>query len=437
MNLTLLFPSIRRIILPLAFSLALPMLSLAYPGGSPAGYTGSPGDGKSCTFCHGGSSATVSNWITSNIPGSGYLPGTQYTITVTVTGTGRKGFEVSPQSPSGTQLGTLIAGTGNHLVGGTKYVTQNSGNNAATATWSFNWTAPAAGTGQVTFYGAFTVGEPNTKLSTLVVDESTASPLSASASATPSAICAGGSSQLNAIASGGSGTYTYQWSSTPPGFSSTLQNPVVSPTVNTQYSVTVSDGSSNAAASTTVSVSPLPYANAGEDTLVPFTTEMIPLHGMAANFSGILWTTSGTGTFSAPNALTGSYTPSMSDKQSGIVWLNLAAQPLSPCTGNATASRKIEFMDPSGQTDPETNALSFSVSPNPSEGMITVSSGMNDRQSCEITVSDPQGKVRLSQIWNRAESPVLSLNLTSFARGVYFVQIRNEHRTATQMLLLY
>ena len=76
-----------------------------YPGGSPGGYTGSPGDGKTCKQCHGGTVANVTGWITSNIPAEGYTPGTSYTITVTVSGSGSKGFEVSPQNSSGGLLG--------------------------------------------------------------------------------------------------------------------------------------------------------------------------------------------------------------------------------------------------------------------------------------------------------------------------------------------
>ena len=63
--------------------------TMAYPSGSPAGYTGSPGDALSCKNCHGGTVVTVNNWITTTIPGEGYTPGNVYTITVTVTGTGK------------------------------------------------------------------------------------------------------------------------------------------------------------------------------------------------------------------------------------------------------------------------------------------------------------------------------------------------------------
>ena len=142
-----------------------------YPGGSPGGYTGSPGDSKNCTYCHGGSATSALGWISSDIPAQGYIPGETYTITVTVSGTGDKGFEVSPQAPDGTLLGTLVDAAGVHLVNGSKAVTHDNSSSANPKVWEFQWTAPDAGTGEVTFYGAFTLNKPVTKLSVLVVQE--------------------------------------------------------------------------------------------------------------------------------------------------------------------------------------------------------------------------------------------------------------------------
>ncbi len=139
--------------------------------GALAGHTGSPGDGKNCTFCHGGTASPISNVITSDIPASGYLPGENYTITVTTSGSGRKGFQVSPQNVEGDLLGTLTAGAGNKLVGNGKYVTHSSGVLTPTAEWSFVWTAPAAGTGNVTFYGAYVISQPNVFVSSMTVQE--------------------------------------------------------------------------------------------------------------------------------------------------------------------------------------------------------------------------------------------------------------------------
>jgi hypothetical protein len=133
--------------------------------GSPAGHTGSPSDGMTCTMsgCHAGT-ASVSpvQIISSNIPASGYIPGTQYTITATLTGlTGvnnKCGFQISPQGPGGVLRGTpIITSTGTKIVS-SKYITHTNTGNTGTGgskTWSFDWIAPTAGSGAVTFYGAF------------------------------------------------------------------------------------------------------------------------------------------------------------------------------------------------------------------------------------------------------------------------------------------
>ena len=147
--------------------------AVSYTDGSPAGYAGSPGDGKNCVTCHGGGASNITDWITSDIPETGYIAGNTYTITVTVTGLGNKGFQVSSQNISGVLKGTLIAGTDSKLVGSGKYITQNSASSSNPKTWTFQWTAPVTGTGDVTFYGAFTVSKPVTKLSTLLVHENT------------------------------------------------------------------------------------------------------------------------------------------------------------------------------------------------------------------------------------------------------------------------
>ncbi len=144
---------------------------IKYPSGAPAGYTGSPADGQNCTHCHGGTPANVDNWITSDIPETGYVPGQTYLITATSTGSGKKGFEVSPQNFAGDILGTLIAGSGSKLTGNNGYITHTSAVQSSTATWNFQWTAPAEGTGDVVFYGAFAIRESHTKLTSLLVHE--------------------------------------------------------------------------------------------------------------------------------------------------------------------------------------------------------------------------------------------------------------------------
>ncbi|MDX5321527.1 MAG: T9SS type A sorting domain-containing protein [Bacteroidota bacterium] len=133
--------------------------------GAPGGYTGSPADGKTCTDCHSGTAIDKTGIITSDIPAEGYTPGATYTITVTLNneGTTRWGFSLSPQNNAGTMLGTWgTVDAETQFVGG-KYATHKliGSNGTNSKVWTLNWTAPAAGTGEVTFYGAFNIADAN------------------------------------------------------------------------------------------------------------------------------------------------------------------------------------------------------------------------------------------------------------------------------------
>ena len=147
--------------------------TLKSSNGAPAGYTNSPADGMNCSHCMGGSAVPVTGWITSDVPATGYVPGTTYTITVTATGTGKKGFEVSPQDLAGNLIGSLTAGSGSKLVGSNKYITHTATKSGNPSTWTFQWTPPPGGAGPVTFYGSIIVSMLNTKTTTLIVDQTT------------------------------------------------------------------------------------------------------------------------------------------------------------------------------------------------------------------------------------------------------------------------
>ncbi len=104
-----------------------------------------------------------------------------------------------------------------------------------------------------------------------VVVTITGGPLHASPVSIPNTVCKGTPSQLFANAGGGSGTYTYTWSSNPPGnppWNSSLANPTVFPDVSTTYLLNLSDGFNGTSGNTTVLVHPLPTAFIqGGDTL--------------------------------------------------------------------------------------------------------------------------------------------------------------------------
>ncbi|HSG68576.1 MAG TPA: choice-of-anchor V domain-containing protein [Bacteroidales bacterium] len=149
--------------------IALAFMLMSYSTGSPGGKSGSPGDaGATCTQCHIGTPNPVSDWISTDIPMTGYIPGNTYTLTLTGThsGVGKFGFEVTAENTTGGKVGTfaLADPTQTKFTNNNKAVTHTSSGNTPSGdskTWTVDWTAPEAGTGAVTFYAAFNAANGN------------------------------------------------------------------------------------------------------------------------------------------------------------------------------------------------------------------------------------------------------------------------------------
>lgn len=137
----------------------------AFGNGSPGNRTGSPGDGgATCTGCHSGtvnSGSAQINIITTTIPSSGYVPGQTYQISTTIMDMTSPafGFEVTAEDASNNTAGTFAANTSGASVKTILSNTSATHNGKASNTgsgqfWVYDWTAPSAGTGDVTFYTA-------------------------------------------------------------------------------------------------------------------------------------------------------------------------------------------------------------------------------------------------------------------------------------------
>ncbi len=127
----------------------------------PNATAGAPSDagGATCTNCHAGTATQTTGVISSNIPGSGYIGGTTYSVSVTMSGSSAYGFELTPQTAtSNVGLGTWIAGVGTGISG--KYIKHAGKKTGASAVWTFSWTAPTTAT-SVTFYGSFNYSNNN------------------------------------------------------------------------------------------------------------------------------------------------------------------------------------------------------------------------------------------------------------------------------------
>jgi hypothetical protein len=137
----------------------------ASEGGAPTARTGAPGE-TTCTSCH---SQNAGSGQISIIAPTNYTPGQTYQIQIheTTTDSSRAIWGFETISLAGTAMAGSFANTTSNTrirVASTKsYVTQTTAGTfpgqMSTASWNFNWTAPATNVGAVTFYAAGLLGD--------------------------------------------------------------------------------------------------------------------------------------------------------------------------------------------------------------------------------------------------------------------------------------
>jgi len=153
------------LIIPITIALAIffyPTTSNSNATGSVGGKTGSPADGgNDCRGCHTDAQQGQGATITTDIPSTGYIAGNTYNITAKIlVGAALqdpKGFEVTcEENTTNTKAG--VFGTpdliNTQFTNNSNAVTHTAAGNSQN-TWDFTWEAPIAGTGDITFYGAF------------------------------------------------------------------------------------------------------------------------------------------------------------------------------------------------------------------------------------------------------------------------------------------
>ncbi len=137
------------------------------PGGN---RTGSPGSAGNCSGCHSnaqvsGSVDIVVKDLNGNIVTS-YIPNTKYTISVNASGNSSKfGFQFTAMNSSNQKVGTYgtapakttVYNSGQAQIWGHNSPASTSQN----ATWTIDWTAPAAGNGDITLYTASVISNSN------------------------------------------------------------------------------------------------------------------------------------------------------------------------------------------------------------------------------------------------------------------------------------
>jgi hypothetical protein len=151
----------------------------------PAGNCGDPLTNVTCakSGCHSGTAAVNDSKFTITINGQplsgfSYVPGVTYSMNLVLDNGGTApvyGFQLSALSgvvSAGTLAVTNISNTKVSTLSGVQYMGHNAAN--SNNNWTFNWTAPAAGLGNVTFYYSGLSGNGNNGTSGDMVYKSSA-----------------------------------------------------------------------------------------------------------------------------------------------------------------------------------------------------------------------------------------------------------------------
>jgi len=245
-------------------------------------------------------------------------------------------------------------------------------------------------------------------------------PLGVTAIADPTEICIGENSQLTALVSGGTGNYTYNWSSDPAGFSSTEQNPVVSPTQTSTYTVVVNDGNESVSSETTVTVN-MPPANpaqpAGPDMVdLKLTSSSEYTATEVAGAQSYIWNLE---PISAGELQATDNTLSINWSPDFLGYCSLSVAAANDC-GQSEYSDALEiyvdYID--GINNPQ--QAEARLYPNPGTGLFHLHTAKN---ISEISILDISGRVLEIKELSTEPSLEYLIDMQSYCEGIYILQL--------------
>lgn len=418
--------------------------------GGPLGVTATASPGTICAGASsilqalgGGGSGNYSyTWtsspagFTSNLPNPTVFPLVTTTYHVSIfdgysTATGDVVVNVNPKpiavpgTPFSIPYGTNAALTGSAYGG--------------TGPYTFYWTSLPPGYSSNSYNPTFVNLQATTIFVLIVTDIATGcqsdpsqvlvtvtgSPLATNPAADNPVICQGKSTQLHAMAGGGSGNYTFSWTSNPPGFSSTLENPIVSPMVSTSYNLTINDGFNQATGSVTVHVNPRPVINLGSGDTILCVYDTLILD--AGNPNSVYYWSNGATT----------RTISVSTSGIGFDIQNYSVKVINSygCVDSASITVTFTFSACTSIHE-KVNPSSLSLWPNPGTGVFT------------LKMEPVSGPFRLSVVnllgvvMHREEVSAKpgkflgDFDFSDLKSGVYFIRITGEQEDRTLKMVI-
>ena len=277
--------------------------------------------------------------------------------------------------------------------------------------------------------------------------------------ANPYTILPGGSSQLNAQATGGTGSYTYSWTSSPAGFTSNLQNPVVSPMITTTYTVTVVSGTQSRTRSVTVTV-----AGGGGLRVRAWAKpshiergDRSHLYCRASGGSGnytYSWTSNPAGfTSNQQNPyvkpyVTTKYTVLVtSGNKTGTASVTVyveddddddgsLANSLEPANESLGEIPWNQELTPKITKVESVNPVEMVASPNPTPGLFKLLVRGEITGTAAVTILDIRGKIVRKEMVAGSELHNRSFDLSTYPKGLYIISIQSENLQKTIKIVL-
>ncbi len=410
----------------------------------PPGRTGAPGENTcAASGCHSSNPVTATSFISFDTAptgslANGYTPGTTYNLFVNVNqlpsnGASQKfGFQTTVLDGSNNQAGSFSLSNPNLTTLATSFNREYVGHNIASTTnaWTFRWTAPAVGTGDVTFYVIANVanGDGSTTgdrvyTQSFTFSEAAVNPCNnfnafTSTPGNATSFCTGQSLDITAGSSGGPGAPTYLWST-----GATSQT--LSVNAAGTYTVTVTEASCTATSSITITS----VAAGVADFSVNVNNNEVTINNNSTGVDGNYTWDFGNGESFADNSAAFTYTYD----STGAYTIALSYNDVCGIAQSFDVLVTIDTVPVVGIN--ETNLANvLSVYPNPFGNQASINISGHNGATYQFVLVDITGKA-VRNLQGVAGTP-LSINREGLQSGMYFYSVTLDGETAQGKILI-